>query len=244
MEGHAKPVLEEEQPAAEADFARAETDASEADDVEAELGPQSAPLPLEEREVTAILVRTDVFSEMTMANEINEGRTAQSVKPIRVIYELLDQIVAPIQWLLLAITTMICFVSGLSILVSIYNSMSDRRHEIAVMRALGAGRRAVMGIVLLESIILSVGGGLLGWLFGHALITAAGRAIEDRTGVAISLFDFAPPMNLALVLGGDPAKYPAISSELLLIPFLIVLAVAVGFWPALSAYRTDVAKSL
>jgi putative ABC transport system permease protein len=32
--------------------------------------------------------------------------------------------------------------------------------------------------------------------------------------------------------------------ELLLIPGLIVLAVAVGFLPALSAYRTDVARSL
>jgi hypothetical protein len=34
------------------------------------------------------------------------------------------------------------------------------------------------------------------------------------------------------------------SPEALLIPALIVLAVVVGFLPALSAYRTDVAKSL
>ena len=36
---------------------------------------------------------------------------------------------------------MIVIVSGIGILVSIYNSMSERQHEIAVMRALGAGRR-------------------------------------------------------------------------------------------------------
>ena len=36
-------------------------------------------------------------------------------------------------------------------MVSIYNSMSDRRHEIAVMRSLGAGRRTVMAVVLTTS---------------------------------------------------------------------------------------------
>ena len=32
--------------------------------------------------------------------------------------------------------------------------------------------------------------------------------------------------------------------ELLLVPGLIVLAVLVGLWPGLSAYKTDVAQSL
>ena len=40
--------------------------------------------------------------------------------------------------------------------------MSERQHEIAVMRALGAGRRTVMLLVLLESILLSLAGGLAG----------------------------------------------------------------------------------
>jgi putative ABC transport system permease protein len=35
-----------------------------------------------------------------------------------------------------------------------------------------------------------------------------------------------------------------VSSELLLIPALLLLAVAVGLLPALTAYRTDVAASL
>ncbi len=35
-----------------------------------------------------------------------------------------------------------------------------------------------------------------------------------------------------------------ISSEFLLIPGLILLAIIVGFLPAISAYRTDVARAL
>ena len=68
----------------------------------------------------------------------------------------------PIRNLLLVITLLICVVSGIGILVSIYNSMSDRKKEIAVMRALGAGRSTVMSVVLLESVMISMIGGLIG----------------------------------------------------------------------------------
>ena len=99
---------------------------------------------------------------------------------------------------------MICIVSGISILVSIYNSMSDRRREIAIMRSLGAGRYTVMAVVLLEAVILSLGGGLLGWLTGHSLIALASPLIEAETGVTIGLFDLAPAVNLLAYLTEDP----------------------------------------
>ena len=41
--------------------------------------------------------------------------------------------------MLLGLTVLIVIVAGVGIMVSIYNSMSERRHEIAVMRALGRG---------------------------------------------------------------------------------------------------------
>ena len=82
-----------------------------------------------------------------------------------------------------------------------------------------------MLIVLLESILLAVGGGLLGWLGGHLLVGAAAPIITDYTGVAVSFLQFGP-------------------WELVLIPGLIGLAAIVGFLPALSAYRTDVGKAL
>jgi putative ABC transport system permease protein len=189
---------------------------------------------LAQREVTAILVRnTNDFAAMSMSRSINKGRIAQAVLPVAEITNLLTTFVNPLRWLLLAITVMICIVSGIGILVSIYNSMSDRRHEIAVMRALGAGRTTVMTIVLLESLMLAVGGGIVGWAAGHGLMGLARPWIIDRLGVSVSMFDLAPAV---LNLG--------VSSELLLIPGLILLAVLVGLLPAISAYRTDVAKSL
>jgi len=182
----------------------------------------------ESKSVTALLVcvdRTEPGMTWKLEREINDGPIAQAVTPSTVIAELFEGIVGNIQLILLIMAVLIVVVAGLGIMVSIYNSMSDRRHEIAVMRALGASRRTVMTVILFESILLSLGGGVLGLLLGHGLIGLLSPVIVEQTGVVVGLLEFRP-------------------IELVLIPGLIVLASLVGYLPAVAAYRTDVAKSL
>jgi putative ABC transport system permease protein len=186
------------------------------------------PLPAEQREVTAILVLcNNAVGPQYLDFKINKGkgRIAQAVAPAREVGTLMSSIVGPMRIVLLVLTVLVVIVAGISILVSIYNSMTERSHDIAVMRALGASRKAVMGIVLAESILLSLGGGLIGILLGHGLIGLASPYVVERTGIALNLLEFD-------------------WQELVLIPGLVVLASLVGFLPALSAYRTDVAKAL
>lgn len=196
------------------------------------------------KEVTALLVDTkDAFRSMQLEDRLANEPIGKVVKPVKIIFNLFNSIVGPVRNLLLVITAMICIVSGISILVSIYNSMNDRKQEIAVMRSLGAGRGTVMTVVLLESVIISLAGGILGWAAGHGLIGLASQKIENETGVVVSAFQLAPPMEeLSYLLG--PRLTPNISIEVWLIPILVILAIIVGFMPALSAYRTDVAKAL
>jgi putative ABC transport system permease protein len=186
------------------------------------------PLPVEQREVTSILVLcTNPLGPEYLNFKINKGkgRIAQAVAPAREVSMLMSSFVGPIRIVLLVLTVLVVIVAGISILVSIYNSMTERSHDIAVMRALGASRKAVMAIILAESILLSLGGGLFGVLLGHGLIGAASPYVVERTGIALSLLEFD-------------------WQELVLIPGLVLLASLVGFLPALSAYRTDVAKAL
>ena len=178
--------------------------------------------------MTSILVLCkNELGPMALDMGINkgEGSVAQAVAPSREVTLLLDRIVGPIRLVLLVMTVLIIIVAAISILVSIYNSMSERSHDIAVMRSLGASRNAVMAIVLVESILLSLGGGLLGVLLAHGMIGLASPYVEAHTGVTLGLFQFD-------------------WREIILIPVLVVLASLVGLLPALSAYRTDVAKSL
>ena len=223
MDAHAKPVDQEE------DFQGVEVD-------------KSAPngLTLENREITSMLLLTanPIFAP-SLENTINEANTAQAVFPIKEIAIMFDSFVDPARDLLLVITILVCLVSAVSILVSIYNTMSERRKEIAILRSLGARRNTVMLIIMIESFILSAFGGLLGFLCGHGLITLGSDAIEGRTGISISFFDFAPPlgMNPETIMG-------SVSPELMIIPGMIILSVVAGILPAISAYRTDVSQSL
>ena len=194
------------------------------------------PLPENQREVTSVLLllKNDVFSQI-LHNKINEGNVAQAVYPSREVAQLFEGIVGHVQTILLILAILVVIVAGVGVMVSMYNSMSDRSREIGIMRALGAGRVTVMTIVLFEAILLAVLGGAVGVIIGHTSIGAFASVIADNTGVTIDFLELAPAANF----GGW-----WISPELVLIPALILLAVLVGFLPALVAYRTDVSRAL
>lgn len=178
------------------------------------------------KEVSAILVvaRTDPAA-ILLASELDEGLQAQGVNPVLVMRRLMENLVGNIRLALMVLTALIIGVSGIGIFVSIYNSMSDRRREIAIMRALGASRRTVFSVILIESILLCVVGGVLGLLLGHGLVIVAAPIVTARSGLLI-----------------DPYHFETI--ELILFPILIAMASLVGFLPGLTAYRTDVARAL
>jgi putative ABC transport system permease protein len=216
QEGHAKPV---------------EGVAARPPETPAGAGP--APLPREQREVTAVLVETisqpglpAELAAMALRTRINEGRDGQAAEPIREISVLLGLFVRPLELLLLLLTTLVVIVSAIGILVSMVGSSLERSRDVAVMRALGARRSQVLATVLIEAVILALGGGLVGWVLGHGIVAAIGPMITTNAGVSATFFSAAP------------------TAELLLVPFLIALAILAALLPALAAYRTDVAKWL
>lgn len=223
QEGHSKPVADgADEEAAEAHHTHEPHDHG-----------QHTPLPYAQREVTAILVQTaspggmpPELLAMGLKNTINEGRDGQAAAPVSEIRTLLDLFVRPLELLLLLVTTLVVIVSAIGILVSMVGSALERSRDVAVMRALGARRSHVLAIVLLEAILLAVGGGLVGWVLGHGIVAAIGPLITTNAGVSAGFFSSTP-------LG-----------ELLLVPFLVVLAILAALMPALAAYRTDVAKWL
>jgi len=162
---------------------------------------------------------------MKLPSILEKTTDVQAVSPIREISTLLTSIIGNIQMVLIFLAVLVVLVAGIGMMVSIYNSMSERRQEIALMRALGARRLTVMTIILLESILLSLGGGMLGLVFGHLLIGGIGPWISEYTGIVIRAWNFQ-------------------MAELILIPGLILLASVVGFLPAAVAYKQDVVTSL
>lgn len=183
-------------------------------------------IPDIQKEVTALLVLTKApTASIFLTSKLKEGVIAQAVNPVFVMQQLMQNLVGNIRYALMVLTGLIIVVSGIGIFVSIYNSMSDRKREIAIMRALGASRQQVFSIILLEAVVLTVGGGLLGLLLGHGLVFAAAPIVTARSGLLI-----------------DPMHFETI--ELWIIPALLAMAILIGILPGQTAYRTDVAKAL
>ncbi len=178
-------------------------------------------------EVRIDRLTTQVVNPLTMslADRLIQDLDVQVARPTYEISRLFEMIVGQIQIVLIIFAVLVIIVAGIGMMVSIYNSMNERRQEIAIMRALGAKRATVMSIILLESILLSLGGGLVGMVIGHSLIAGVGPIIADAVMVVVNPWHFQ-------------------ATELILIPGLILLASIVGYLPAVVAYRTDVAQSL
>lgn len=204
------------------------------------------PLPFDEREVTALWVQPKAaMFAMQLSRVIDKEPTAQAVAPIAEVTRFMTYFVSPTQWILLLLTGMVVLVSGISILVGFYNSLSERKHDVAVLRALGASRPTVMRLVLLESTILSLAGGAVGWVLGKLLFVVLNPLFVERLGVSVGLFDMVPLSVFAKQLGfrqWESLVY--IPTDLLLVPALMLTAAAVGWLPAQAAYRTDVADQL
>jgi putative ABC transport system permease protein len=190
-------------------------------------------VPDVQRQVTSILIVCKggddgplrAANSLGLQTFLKKGYRADAANPVMVMRELMDRLLANVRLAVLVLTGLIIVVSGIGIFVSIYNSMADRRREIGIMRALGARRQTVFSIVLVESLLLCVGGGLLGILLGHGLVVIGSPIVAARSGLVINPAFFDP-------------------MEFVIVPVMVLMATLVGFLPALTAYRTDVAQAL
>ncbi len=137
----------------------------------------------------------------------------------------LFKIVGNINVIFIAMAAVVMVSSAVSIMVALYNSMEQRKRQIAVLRVLGASRGRVFGLVLTESAML----GLLGAIGGVLLALVGGFAVAEalRKTLGIVVTPIYPPEWIMLVV---------VSA--------VTLAALAGIVPAMMAYRISVAKSL
>lgn len=141
-----------------------------------------------------------------------------------VLAKLFDKVVW-FERILAFVAYLVVVVATASILASLYNSMNERRREIAILRALGASRGTVFGAIVAESAAIAALG--MGVAFGvyTAIVAVAAAIIRAQTGVVIEPAQLHPVMLVA------PAG-------------IVALAALLGVVPALKAYRVDVAAGL
>jgi putative ABC transport system permease protein len=120
---------------------------------------------------------------------------------------------------------LVALVATASILAGIYNSMNERRREIAIMRALGARRVTLFTAILIEAAAIAALGMAMGFVFYGVILVAVSNVMRAQTGVVLD------PLKFSLVMLWAPAM-------------LVALGALAGLVPAVKAYRTDVAEHL
>lgn len=109
------------------------------------------------------------------------------------------------------ISGMAIFVGGIGVMNAMLMAVLERTREIGVMRALGWRRRAMLGLILRESLLIGLLGGLVGILLAFTLAALMVRApvFGEMLSVKWEWDIFARAITVALILGLLGGLYPA-----------------------------------
>ena len=172
-----------------------------------------------EREASAILIRLKTPGlRLWMGDEIRKETDGIAAIPINEILRFQQSIIGPVQQALLFVAAAVVVVSCLTVLVTLHQAAERRRHDIAILRSLGALRREVASLVFAEGLLLTGGGILLGLLLGHGGLALSVGPFRDATGLIL-----------------DPWRIP--QAELVAVGIMGLCGSLASFFPSLSCYR-------
>jgi putative ABC transport system permease protein len=177
------------------------------------------------KEITAMLLQyRSPMGAIQLPRIVNAQSSLQAASPAFETARLFSILGVGVD-ILMGFAYVLIVISGLSIFIALYNSLKERRYDLAIMRSMGATRTKVFISILLEGGFLTLAGSVLGLLAGHgAVMLLAGMAEQaQRTGISGLVF------------------YP---QEWIILVGSLLLGLVCAVIPAVQAYRTDISKVL
>ena len=120
---------------------------------------------------------------------------------------------------------MIGLMSGMLVLAILQNSINERKREFAILRCLGASRSFLVQVVMSQSIIISMLGGLGSLIIYFTTSSLSSYYIREETGVLLEPFH----IDLTYVF---------------VFLSIILLGLTSAILPSFSVYRVDINKNL
>ena len=179
----------------------------------------------EDKEITALLVNyNSPRAKFSIPGIVNNKEQLMAAEPPIEIQRLLDLVQPAVK----VVTVLAWFIFGLaffSMLITMINSMKNRKYEIAMMRASGATSKLVLISILAEGFLIAFIGGLLGVFMGHILLEIMGQYLTNHYHYQFSglIFNY---FELWLLIG------------------TIATGIISAFIPAIAAYNMDISSTL
>jgi putative ABC transport system permease protein len=134
----------------------------------------------------------------SIAFQLTEAIPHSHAEQIRQVAQNEGNVLSRIKGLMLLITLAALFTSGLAVSAAMATAMFERRTEVGLMKALGAGHFTLSAIFITEAVLLACAGGLVGFAAGGWLAHGLGRAIF---GSAIAVDPVLLPVIMGIAIG-------------------------------------------
>ena len=188
---------------------------------------QLKPEMLKPRAITSFFLRTNSRIEiLKLQRWINEYKDEplQAVIPGVVLSEMWASL-SMVEKVLKTISFLVMLVGLISMLISIMTSLNERRREMAILRALGASLKNILGLILFETLLLSFLAIGFACLAKMLLELSLGPWVQSHYGLYLQ----APMFSL---------------NEVLYLIIMLVSSLTISFIPAIRAMRSALKDGL
>lgn len=177
------------------------------------------------REITSALIKfRSPMGLMTMPRNINQNSKLQAALPsieVNRLFELLGIGIDGLQIL----AAVIMLISGISVFVSLYNSLKDRKYEMALMLSMGASRTRLFLMLLSEGVLLALFGFIAGVVLSRVGIILISNQLSKR-------FHF------------DVNQMSLQTGEIYLFAGALAIGILAAALPSINIYRLNISRTL
>ena len=132
-----------------------------------------------------------------IALQLTEAMSHSHAEQIRQVAQNEGAVLTRIEGLIFLITLAALFASGLAVSAAMATAIFERRAEVGLMKALGAGKFAVASVFFAEAALMALIGGAVGFGIGSALAHQIGHSIFNSQ---ISISPVLLPVILAIAV--------------------------------------------
>jgi putative ABC transport system permease protein len=142
----------------------------------------------------------------SIAYQLQEVIPHSHAEQIRQVAQNEGTVLSRIKGLMLLITLAALFASALAVSAAMATAIYERRVEVGLMKALGAGNLAVSAIFFAEALLLALGGGIAGFSAGALLARQIGRSIfNSQISIEPVLFPIIMTIAVFVTFAGSAA---------------------------------------
>ena len=176
------------------------------------------------KEITSMLIQyRSPMAAIQLPRIINSHTNMQAASPAFETARLFSILGVGVD-VLMAFAYVLVAISALSIFIALYNSLKERRYDLAIMRSMGGSRMKILTTILIEGCVLTLLGSIIGLALGHCSVFILSSLKEmEKAGVHGFVF---------------------YHEEWIILGASLLLGLLCAVIPSIQAYNTDISRVL